>query len=172
MVFLSKIYTKSGDKGDTGLGDGTRVPKDHPRVTAYGSVDELNSVLGLLLAHAAGSLDAETQLLQRKSRTTCSTSAPTCACRKNLRRSRADRCACGPIRPTGSKKPSICATNISNRSSRSSCPAAPRNRRWCHLARTVCRRAERDVVTLMRGGGQSAGAHLSQSIVGFVVCSA
>src|SRR5437762_10267846 len=49
MVFLSRIYTKSGDTGETGLGDGTRVPKDDPRVAAYGSVDELNAVLGLLL---------------------------------------------------------------------------------------------------------------------------
>src|SRR5437764_3441607 len=48
MVYLSRIYTKAGDQDDTGLGDGTRVPKDHPRVAAYGSVDELNSVLGVL----------------------------------------------------------------------------------------------------------------------------
>ena len=47
---LSKIYTRTGDKGDTGLGDGSRVGKDHLRVEAYGTVDELNSVLGLLLA--------------------------------------------------------------------------------------------------------------------------
>src|SRR6476660_8486613 len=50
MVYLSQIYTKSGDSGETGLGDGSRVPKDHPRVAAYGTVDELNSILGLLLA--------------------------------------------------------------------------------------------------------------------------
>ena len=48
---LSKIYTRTGDQGDTGLGDGTRVPKDHGRVEAFGTVDELNSVLGLLLTH-------------------------------------------------------------------------------------------------------------------------
>src|SRR5690242_3512595 len=47
---LSKIYTKTGDDGTTGLGDGTRVPKDDARVEAYGTVDELNSVIGLLLA--------------------------------------------------------------------------------------------------------------------------
>src|SRR5438309_8344610 len=52
MVYLSTIYTKSGDAGDTGLGDGTRVPKDHARVAAYGATDELSAVLGLLLAHA------------------------------------------------------------------------------------------------------------------------
>jgi cob(I)alamin adenosyltransferase len=47
---LSKIYTRTGDDGTTGLGDGSRVPKDSLRVEAYGTVDELNSVIGLLLA--------------------------------------------------------------------------------------------------------------------------
>lgn len=47
---LSKIYTKTGDDGTTGLGNGTRVAKDHPRVHAYGTVDELNSALGVALA--------------------------------------------------------------------------------------------------------------------------
>jgi cob(I)alamin adenosyltransferase len=46
---LSKIYTRTGDDGSTGLGDGVRVAKDHPRVEAYGTVDELNSAIGLLL---------------------------------------------------------------------------------------------------------------------------
>jgi cob(I)alamin adenosyltransferase len=46
---LSKIYTRTGDDGTTGLGDGTRVPKDHPRVEAYGSVDEVNSAIGVVL---------------------------------------------------------------------------------------------------------------------------
>jgi cob(I)alamin adenosyltransferase len=47
---LSKIYTRTGDDGSTGLGDGTRVAKDSLRVTAYGTVDEANSAIGLLLA--------------------------------------------------------------------------------------------------------------------------
>jgi cob(I)alamin adenosyltransferase len=47
---LSKIYTKTGDDGTTGLGDGSRVAKDSARVTAYGTVDEANSSIGLLLA--------------------------------------------------------------------------------------------------------------------------
>ena len=47
---LSKIYTRTGDDGTTGLGDGTRVPKDGERVEAYGTVDELNSSIGVLLA--------------------------------------------------------------------------------------------------------------------------
>ncbi|MEN4751810.1 cob(I)yrinic acid a,c-diamide adenosyltransferase [Pseudomonas sp. Ps21-P2] len=47
---LSKIYTRTGDTGETGLGDGRRVPKDHPRVEAIGEVDSLNSQVGVLLA--------------------------------------------------------------------------------------------------------------------------
>jgi cob(I)alamin adenosyltransferase len=47
---LSKIYTRTGDDGTTGLGDGTRVPKDCLRVEAYGSVDETNSTIGVVLA--------------------------------------------------------------------------------------------------------------------------
>ena len=47
---LSKIYTRTGDKGETGLGDGSRTPKDSLRVEAFGTVDELNSAVGLLLA--------------------------------------------------------------------------------------------------------------------------
>ena len=47
---LTQIATRTGDDGTTGLGDGTRVPKDHLRVQAMGDVDELNSTLGVLLA--------------------------------------------------------------------------------------------------------------------------
>jgi cob(I)alamin adenosyltransferase len=49
---LSKIYTRTGDDGSTGLGDGTRVPKTHARIEAYGAVDEANSALGIVLAVA------------------------------------------------------------------------------------------------------------------------
>lgn len=48
---LSRIYTRTGDDGTTGLGDGTRVKKTSPRVEAMGAVDELNSVIGILLTH-------------------------------------------------------------------------------------------------------------------------
>ena len=47
---LSKIYTRTGDDGSTGLGDGSRVAKDSARVTAYGTVDEANSAIGVVLA--------------------------------------------------------------------------------------------------------------------------
>ena len=49
---LSKITTRTGDAGETGLGDGSRLPKDHPRIAALGDIDELNSVLGLLGSEA------------------------------------------------------------------------------------------------------------------------
>ncbi len=62
MVRLTRIYTRTGDAGDTGLGDGKRVPKDDARVEAYGTVDEANATLGwcvvLAAREAAGSLGA------------------------------------------------------------------------------------------------------------------
>ncbi len=54
MVSLTTIYTKTGDDGTTGLGDGTRVAKYDLRVTAYGEVDELNAFLGQLSLRLAG----------------------------------------------------------------------------------------------------------------------
>src|SRR5690606_641236 len=50
MVFLDRLYTRSGDDGQTGLGDGSRVAKIHPRIVALGAVDELNAVLGVSIA--------------------------------------------------------------------------------------------------------------------------
>lgn len=57
MVKLTKIYTRSGDAGQTGLGDGKRVPKHDPRVEAYGTVDEANSILGMVV-HTSREADA------------------------------------------------------------------------------------------------------------------
>jgi cob(I)alamin adenosyltransferase len=61
---LSKIYTRTGDAGETGLGDGRRVPKDHPRVEAIGEVDTLNSQLGLLLAGLTEQLSVKPALTE------------------------------------------------------------------------------------------------------------
>ena len=58
MVVLNRIYTRTGDAGETALGDGRRVPKHAPRVESYGTVDELNAALGLARLHAAGATDA------------------------------------------------------------------------------------------------------------------
>jgi cob(I)alamin adenosyltransferase len=59
---LSKIYTRTGDDGSTGLGDGTRVPKEHLRVEAYGTVDEANSAVGVVLAVPGLPLEVVTAL--------------------------------------------------------------------------------------------------------------
>ena len=64
MVVLNRIYTKTGDKGETALGDGTRVPKHALRVTAYGTVDELNATLGLARLQAEGETDAALARIQ------------------------------------------------------------------------------------------------------------
>ncbi|MCC9620762.1 cob(I)yrinic acid a,c-diamide adenosyltransferase [Thalassospira sp. MA62] len=57
MVQLTRIYTKSGDKGKTALGNGSRVAKNHIRVDAYGTVDETNAVIGVARLHADGDTD-------------------------------------------------------------------------------------------------------------------
>jgi cob(I)alamin adenosyltransferase len=63
-VNLTRIYTKLGDGGETHLGDMSRVPKTHPRIEAYGDVDELNALLGLALA--VGGLDERTAAWLRR----------------------------------------------------------------------------------------------------------
>ncbi|MHA3914205.1 cob(I)yrinic acid a,c-diamide adenosyltransferase [Halovulum sp. GXIMD14793] len=64
MVVLNKIYTRTGDGGDTALGNGTRVPKHSLRVEAYGTVDETNATIGLARQHAAGDMDAALARIQ------------------------------------------------------------------------------------------------------------
>ena len=62
MVVLNRIYTRTGDKGETALGDGSRLPKYAPRVAAYGTVDELNATLGLARLHAGAKTGATAEL--------------------------------------------------------------------------------------------------------------
>ena len=75
-VNLTRIYTKRGDAGDTDLGDMSRVSKLHPRVEAYGTVDELNAVIGLTLIQP--DLPLASPSGWRACRTTSSTWGPTC----------------------------------------------------------------------------------------------
>jgi cob(I)alamin adenosyltransferase len=145
MVYLSRIYTRTGDGGQTALGDGTRVPKDHPRVTAYGSVDELNSVLGLLLALRPP--PAEADLLR--------------GIQNDLFDVGADLCVPQPADETAGARLRVRpeqAARLESAIDRLNANLAPLTSfvlpggdpaaAWCHLARTVCRRAERDVVAL------------------------
>lgn len=62
MVKLTRIYTRGGDRGQTSLGDGRRVPKHDPRVTAYGTVDEANAVIGLVRLHTADQPETDAML--------------------------------------------------------------------------------------------------------------
>jgi cob(I)alamin adenosyltransferase len=134
---LTKIVTRTGDKGTTGLGDRSRVAKDHPRVEAIGDVDELNSVLGLVLC---GELpdDVRNSLIEVQQTlfdiggelSTPGEQRFTAAPVKDLeQRVDAYNANLPPLRefvlPGGNE-------------------AASR----CHLARAVCRRAERRIVTL------------------------
>ena len=56
---ITKVYTKTGDSGSTGLADGRRVQKNHPRIEAYGCVDELNAILGCVRAASQSNDHAE-----------------------------------------------------------------------------------------------------------------
>ena len=149
MVHLSRIYTKTGDRGDTALGDGTRVPKDHPRVAAHGSVDELNAVLGLLLAHDRQALEAagHAELLRTIQNDLFDVGADLC------RPPQANESSGQHLRvrseQTARLEVAIDRLNANLKPLPSfALPGGSPTSAWCHLARTVCRRAERDVVTL------------------------
>ncbi|HXD86063.1 MAG TPA: cob(I)yrinic acid a,c-diamide adenosyltransferase [Urbifossiella sp.] len=147
MVYLSRIYTKSGDGGETGLGDGSRVAKDSPRVEAYGQVDELNAVIGVALAASPGF--AEIALLQGIQNDLFDVGGDLCI---PIVEGEADGKS---LRVTAVQverlEKAIDRLNEGLAELRSfvlpggSVPSA-----WLHLARTVCRRAERAVVTLGR----------------------
>ncbi len=64
MVVLNKIYTKTGDAGETALGNGSRVAKHSLRVNAYGTVDETNATVGLARLHATGEMDERLAAIQ------------------------------------------------------------------------------------------------------------
>ena len=87
MVVLNRIYTRTGDDGTTSLGSGDRRKKYDLRVAAYGTLDEVNAVIGLVRLHTAGDAALD-RGARRASRTTCSTSRPISACRKRGRAAR------------------------------------------------------------------------------------
>ena len=138
-----KIYTKTGDEGKTGLFGGPRVAKDDPRINAYGSVDELNAVLGLARTEA---LPPEIdQLLARVQNELFDLGA-------GARDTGAGTPRHGNARPVEHRR-----LGGGDRRSRAAAPRAKnvhsswrhRGAAMLHLARTVCRRAERELVTLM-----------------------
>jgi cob(I)alamin adenosyltransferase len=146
MVTLSRIYTKTGDSGETGLGDGRRVAKDSARVVAYGEVDELNATLGLVLANVPSY--AEAALVRSIQNDLFDVGADLCV---PLPASGADPALRVTIAQIGRLEKAIDRLNESLKPLQSFVlPGGSAAAAWLHLARTVCRGAERAVVTLMR----------------------
>ena len=145
MVVLSKIYTKTGDRGDTGLGDGTRVSKADARIAAYGTVDELNALLGLV--RLSGLSDKLAELVPAIQHELFDVGADLCVPEREAPKGRPR------LRVTAGYaarlERAIDGLNARLKPLKSfvlpgGTPAAA----WLHLARTVCRRAEREVVAL------------------------
>jgi len=134
---LSKIYTRTGDDGTTGLGDGSRVDKDHLRIEAIGSIDELNSLIGKLLVHALPDLVKSTLTTIQHSLFDVGGEL----CLPGQQVITADRVALleSVLDELNSELAPLKEFILPG-----GCPAAAA----CHHARTVCRRAERRVYTL------------------------
>jgi cob(I)alamin adenosyltransferase len=147
MVRLSRIYTKTGDGGETSLGDGARVPKHHARIAAYGTLDELSSTLGIVLAN--GIQEDWTKLLR--------------SIQNDLFDAGSDLCVPGAageklrILPSYTERMEreIDRLNEGLQPLNSFVlPGGAPQAAWLHLARTVCRRAERHVSELMADPGE------------------
>ncbi len=136
---LSKIYTRTGDDGSTGLGDGTRVGKDSARVGAYGTVDEANSAIGIVLACEVP--QAVRDVLVRVQHELFNLGGELCipgmALVHDADITRLEHDLDGFNEDLPPLKDFIL-------------PGGGMAAAHCHLARTICRRAERDVVALGR----------------------
>jgi cob(I)alamin adenosyltransferase len=137
---LSRIYTRTGDDGSTGLGDGSRVGKDSPRVTAYGTVDELNSTIGMVLA-ADGVPDAVREVLTQVQHDLFDLGGELCipgmATVQDSDIARLE----STLDDLNEALPPLKEFILPGGGMAAACG---------HLARTVCRRAEREVVALAR----------------------
>jgi cob(I)alamin adenosyltransferase len=148
MVKLNKIYTKTGDKGETGLGDGSRVPKHAARVAAYGTVDETNAVLGLARLETAKLDDggAAEAMLERIQNDLFDVGADLCTPEQ-------ENPAYPPLRVTADQvarlEAEIDAMNAELKPLESFIlPGGGAAASWLHLARTTARRAERLITEL------------------------
>jgi cob(I)alamin adenosyltransferase len=135
---LSKIYTKTGDDGTTGLGDGKRVAKDHPRMEAIGTVDELNSQIGVLIACLPNSDDL-TDLLSRVQHELFDLGGELSIPGYQMIKAPAVAALETTLDRLNEDLPPLKNFIL---------PGGSPSAAQCHLARTVCRRAERCLVTL------------------------
>ena len=141
-----KIYTRTGDKGETALFGGGRVPKDHPRVAAYGDVDELNSVIGVIRATEPAALfDPLLESIQRD----LFSIGGHLATPDPERVSKAlEKATLSPERVSEFEQAMDEAERELPPLKAFVLPAGTPKASALHLARTVCRRAERSVVHL------------------------
>jgi cob(I)alamin adenosyltransferase len=143
-----KIYTRTGDQGETGLFGGGRVPKDHPRVAAYGDIDELSAAIGAIRAtEPSGLFDDVLQSVQRDLFSIgghLATPDPA-RVKKAL-----EKAALSPARVAEFERAIDQADQELPPLRAFVLPAGTPKSCALHVARTVCRRAERSVVSLAR----------------------
>lgn len=145
MVTLNRIYTKTGDKGETALGDGTRLPKDALRIAAYGTVDEANAALGLARLHTDGEVDA---MLARIQNDLFDLGADLCVPVASKHAAKALRIVEAQVERLETE---IDAMNAALAPLASFVlPGGSAAAAHLHLARTIVRRAERQMVELAR----------------------
>ncbi|MBA3443880.1 MAG: cob(I)yrinic acid a,c-diamide adenosyltransferase [Gemmatimonadales bacterium] len=141
-----KIYTRTGDTGETALFGGGRVPKDHPRVAAYGDVDELNSVLGVVRAAEPAALFDP--LLESIQRDLFSIGGHLATPDPERVKKALEKAALSPGRVSEFERVMDEAEQELSPLRSFVLPAGTPKASSLHLARTVCRRAERSVVHL------------------------
>ncbi len=148
-ITLSRIYTRTGDNGETGLVGGQRVPKDSPRIDCYGTVDELLAVVGLAAVSAAGhpELEALAGILRRVQHELFNLGSNLATLPQDIH-PRQPRITLSDVEQLEKE---IDAVNAGLGPLRSFVlPGGCRLNAELHLARTVCRRAERLTVALSR----------------------
>ena len=136
---LSKIYTRTGDDGTTGLGDGTRVAKDSLRVDAMGDVDELNSVIGLMLTETVPDILVGT--LTQIQHDLFNLGGEICI---------PDYVILSQANIDNLEEAIDTLNDALEPLKEFILPGGTKAAAYCHLARTVCRRAERKLITLAR----------------------
>ena len=134
---LSKIYTRTGDDGTTGLGDGSRVAKDSARVNAYGTVDEVNSAIGVVLAQALP--DRIREVLTQAQHDLFDLGGELCIPGMTMVEDADVERLETMLDAFNDDLPPLKDFIL---------PGGGLAAAHCHLARTICRRAEREVVTL------------------------
>lgn len=153
MPRITKVYTRTGDDGTTGLGSGRRVAKDSPRIEAYGTVDELNSQIGVVLA--AGVNDEIAAALRSIQNDLFHLGSDLCVPEEEKERRPVPRIEERHVAELESliDRLSLELAPLEN----FVLPGGADGAAHLHVARTICRRAERRVVTL--AAGEPVGPH-------------